>query len=160
MLTNQQYTCLVERYIDTVFRIALHYTNSAHDAEDITQNVFLALLRNQKDFESDDHIRHWLIRVAVNESKKLLRSPWRRHISFEEYLATQPEATSEDRDILGAVMALPRKYRLPIYLYYYEEYSTQEIADILKIPKGTVCTNLKRGRELLKLELQEDEENE
>ena len=160
MLTNQQYTCLVERYIDTVFRIALHYTNSAHDAEDITQNVFLALLRNQKDFESDDHIRHWLIRVAVNESKKLLRSPWRRHISFEEYLATQPEATLEDRDILGAVMALPRKYRLPIYLYYYEEYSTQEIADILKIPKGTVCTNLKRGRELLKLSLEEDEENE
>lgn len=160
MLTNQQYTCLVERYIDTVFRIALHYTNSAHDAEDITQNVFLALLRNQKDFESDDHIRYWLIRVAVNESKKLLRSPWRRHISFEEYLATQPEATLEDRDILGAVMALPRKYRLPIYLYYYEEYSTQEIADILKIPKGTVCTNLKRGRELLKLSLEEDEENE
>ena len=160
MLTNQQYTCLVERYIDTVFRIALHYTNSAHDAEDITQNVFLALLRNQKDFESDDHIRHWLIRVAVNESKKLLRSPWRRHISFEEYLATQPEATSEDRDILRSVMALPRKYRLPIYLYYYEEYSTQEIADILKIPKGTVCTNLKRGRELLKLSLEEDEENE
>jgi RNA polymerase sigma-70 factor (ECF subfamily) len=160
MITNQQYTCLVEKYIDTVFRIAFNYTGSPHDAEDITQNVFLALLRNKKPFESDAHIRHWLIRVAVNESKKLLRSPWRRHISFEEYLATQPEATSEDRDILRSVMALPRKYRLPIYLYYYEEYSTQEIADILKIPKGTVCTNLKRGRELLKLSLEEDEENE
>ena len=57
-------------------------------------------------------------------------------------------------------MALPRKYRMPIYLYYYEEYSTQEIAELLKIPKGTVCTNLKRGRELLKLSLEEDEENE
>ena len=160
MITNQQYTCLVEKYIDTVFRIALNYTGSVSDAEDVTQNVFLALWRQKKPFEGDDHIRHWLIRVAVNESKKLLRSPWRRHISFEEYLATQPEATLEDRDILRSVMALPRKYRLPIYLYYYEEYSTQEIADILKIPKGTVCTNLKRGRELLKLSLEEDEENE
>jgi RNA polymerase sigma-70 factor (ECF subfamily) len=160
MITNQQYTGLVEKYMDTVFRIAFNYTGSVSDAEDITQNVFLALWRQKKPFEGDDHIRHWLIRVAVNESKKLLRSPWRRHISFEEYVATQPEANSEDRDILRSVMALPRKYRLPIYLYYYEEYSTQEIADILKIPKGTVCTNLKRGRELLKLELQEDEENE
>lgn len=160
MITNEQYTCLVKKYIDTVFRIALNYTKSVHDAEDVTQNVFLALLRQKKPFEGEEHIRHWLIRVAVNESKKLLRSPWRRHISFEEYLATQPEATSEDRDILRSVMALPRKYRLPIYLYYYEEYSTQEIADILKIPKGTVCTNLSRGRELLKLSIQEDEDDE
>lgn len=160
MITNQQYTCLVEKYIDTVFRIAMNYTKSVHDAEDITQNVFLALWRQKKPFESDAHIRHWLIRVAVNECKKWHRSPWRHHISFEEYAATQPEATTEDRDILRAVMALPRKYRLPIYLYYFEEYSTREIADILKIPKGTVCTNLSRGRELLKLELQEDEENE
>ena len=82
MITNQQYTCLVEKYIDTVFRIAFNYTGSVSDAEDVTQNVFLALWRQKKPFESDDHIRHWLIRVAVNESKKLLRSPWRRHISF------------------------------------------------------------------------------
>ena len=121
MITNQQYTCLVEKYIDTVFRIAFNYTGSASDAEDITQNVFLALWRQKKPFESDDHIRHWLIRVAVNESKKSLRSPWRRHISFEEYAAALPDVTSESREILAAVMALSRKYRLPIYLYYYEE---------------------------------------
>ena len=160
MITNQQYTCLVEKYIDTVFRIAFNYTGSVSDAEDVTQNVFLALWRQKKPFEGDDHIRHWLIRVAVNESKKLLRSPWRRHISFEEYAAALPDVTSESREILAAVMALPRKYRLPIYLYYYEEYTTQEIADLLRLPKGTVCTHLKRGRELLKLELQEDDENE
>ena len=160
MITNQQYTCLVEKYIDTVFRVAFNYTGSVSDAEDITQNVFLALWRQKKPFESDDHIRHWLIRVAVNECKKWYRSPWRKHISFEEYAAALPDTTQGDRAVLEAVMALPRKYRLPIYLYYYEEYSTQEIADILKIPKGTVCTHLSRGREMLKLELQEDEENE
>jgi RNA polymerase sigma-70 factor (ECF subfamily) len=160
MITNQQYTCLVEKYIDTVFRIALNYTGSVSDAEDVTQNVFLALLRQKKPFEGEEHIRHWLIRVAVNECKKWYRSPWRKHISFEEYAAALPDITQGDRAVLEAVMALPRKYRMPIYLYYYEEYSTQEIADILKIPKGTVCTNLSRGREMLKLSLEEDEENE
>lgn len=160
MITNEQYTCLVKKYIDTVFRIALNYTKSVHDAEDVTQNVFLALLRQKKPFEGEEHIRHWLIRVAVNECKKWYRSPWRKHISFEEYAAALPDITQGDRAVLEAVMALPRKYRMPIYLYYYEEYSTQEIADILKIPKGTVCTNLSRGREMLKLSLEEDEENE
>ena len=159
MFTNQQYTCLVKKYIDTVFRVALSYTKNPADAEDITQNVFLALLREQKPFDSEEHIRAWLIRVAVNEGKKWLRSPWRRHISFEEYAAMLPDAADTERDILYAVMALPRKYRLPIYLYYYEEYSTQEIGDILKLPKGTVCTYLSRGREMLKLSLQEDEKN-
>jgi RNA polymerase sigma-70 factor (ECF subfamily) len=160
MITNEQYTCLVKKYIDTVFRIALNYTKSVHDAEDVTQNVFLALLRQKKPFEGEEHIRHWLIRVAVNECKKWYRSPWRKHISFEEYAAALPDITQGDRAVLEAVMALPRKYRMPIYLYYYEEYSTQEIADILKIPKGTVCTNLSRGRELLKLSIQEDEDDE
>ena len=160
MLTNQQYTCLVEKYIDTVFRVALGYTKSVADAEDITQNVFLALLRQTKPFDSEDHIRYWLIRVAVNESKKWLRSPWRAHISFEECAAVLPEATPRDREVLDAVMALPRKYRMPIYLYYYEEYSTREIGEILKMPHGTVCTNLRRGREALKLSLEEDEDDE
>jgi RNA polymerase sigma-70 factor (ECF subfamily) len=160
MITNEQYTCLVKKYIDTVFRIALNYTKSVHDAEDVTQNVFLALLRQKKPFAGEEHIRHWLIRVAVNECKKWYRSPWRKHISFEEYAAALPDITQGDRAVLEAVMALPRKYRMPIYLYYYEEYSTQEIADILKIPKGTVCTNLSRGRELLKLSIQEDEDDE
>lgn len=158
MFTNQQYTCLVKKYIDTVFRVALNYTKSMPDAEDIVQNVFLALLRQTKPFDSEEHIRAWLIRVTVNECKKWHRSPWRRHISFEEYAAALPDVADSHKDILRAVLALPRKYRLPIYLYYYEEYSTQEIADLLKIPKGTVCTNLSRGREMLKLQLMEDEE--
>lgn len=159
MYTNEEFTCLVKRYIDTVFRIAMNYTRSVPDAEDIVQDVFAALLREKKDFESEEHLRHWLIRVTVNQCKKWHRSPWRRHISYEEYVAaSDPVTPPPPKDVLGAVMALPRKYRMPIYLYYYEEYSTQEIADLLRIPKGTVCTNLRRGRELLKMNLQEDEE--
>lgn len=160
MLTNQQYTCLVKKYIDTVFRLALSYTKSPTDAEDIVQDVFFALYREKRRFETEEHIRHWLIRVTVNQCKKWHRSPWRKHISFSEYAAGMVDSGESAREILDAVMALPKKYRLPIYLYYYEEYSTEEIAEILKIPKGTVCSNLSRGRELLKIELQEGEENE
>ena len=159
MLTNEHFSCLVKKYIDTVFRVALNYTKNVPDAEDITQDVFLALLRCEKTFASEDHIRHWLIRVTVNQCKKWHRSPWRKQIPFEEYAAGLP-ASQEDRQVLEAVMALPRKYRLPIYLYYYEQYSTGEIAGILKLPKGTVCTHLSRGREMLKWNLQEGEENE
>lgn len=158
MITNEQYTCLVKKYIDTVFRIALNYTRSVQDAEDIVQDVFLALLQEKKPFETEEHIRNWLIRVTLNACRKWHWSPWRKHISLEEYAAASPSVTETDRGILESVMALPRKYRIPIYLYYYEEYSTPEIADILRIPKGTVCTYLSRGREILKLQLQEDEE--
>ena len=160
MFTNEQFSCLVKKYIDTVFRVALNYTKNVPDAEDITQNVFFALFREKKPFESEDHIRSWLIRVTINEGKKWHRSPWRRRISFEDYAAGLPDTSDRDREILRAVLALPKKYRIPIYLHYYEGYSTDEIGEILKIPRGTVCAQLSRGREMLKLELQEGEESE
>lgn len=160
MFTDQQYTSLVKKYIDTVFRLAFSYTENASDAEDITQNVFLTLLRERKPFENEEHVRRWLIRVTVNACKNHLRSPWRRHISYEEYAAALPDVQDRDRDVLRAVLELPEKYRILIYLYYFEEYSTKEIGVILKIPKGTVCTNLARGREMLKIRFQEDEDNE
>ena len=157
MFTDAQFTGLVKKYIDTVFRVAFSYLKNRDDADDVTQNVFLKLYRQTKPFDSEDHIRHWLIRVAVNESKSLLRAPWRQTESFEEYAATLSFADPERSALFYAVMALPKKYRLPIYLYYYEGYSTAELAETLKMPKGTVCVNLKRGRELLKQSLEEAE---
>lgn len=159
LFTDQQFTCLVDKYIDTVFRVALNYLRDPVEAEDITQNVFEKLLRQRVPFESEAHIKHWLIRVAINECKHLLRSPWRKHEPLEEYVRTLAFENRERSDLFCAVMALPKKYRLPIYLHYYEGYTTREIAGILKIPNGTVCTNLRRGRELLKKTLQEVEEN-
>ena len=155
LFTDAQFTCLVDKYIDTVFRVALNDLKVSADAEDITQSVFEKLLRQRKEFESDDHIRHWLIRVTINECKHLLRSPWRKVGNLDDYARTIPFETTEQSDLYLSAMELPKKYRLPIYLYYYEGYSTKEIAEILKIPNGTVCTNLRRGRELLKKHLLE-----
>ena len=159
MMENGQFTRLVGRYIDTVFRVALNYLKNPADAEDITQTVFEKLLRERKPFENDDHVRNWLIRVAVNECKKLLRSPWRRHEPLEDYERTLTFDNSSQRDLFTAVMGLPYKYRVAIYLHYYEGYSTREIGEILRVPKNTVCSHLKRGRELLRKELQEANDN-
>ena len=159
MLTNERFTCLAQRYIDTVYRVALNYLKSPSDADDITQNVFLKLLQEKKPFDSDEHVKHWLIRVTVNECKNLVRSRWWRAESMEEYAGQLAFDNQTQSDLFHMVMALPRKYRLPIYLHYYEGYSTQEIGQMLKLPKNTVCTQLKRGRELLKESLQEVDDN-
>lgn len=156
MITKEVYATLAEKYIDTVWRVAFGYVKNPSDADDITQNVFCALLKNRKDFDSEEHGRNWLIRVTVNECKKWFRSPWRRTVSFEAYAAGLEFPTPESRELLCAVMDLPVKYRMPLYLHYYEGYTTEQIARLLKIPKGTVCTNLSRGRAMLKDQLQED----
>ena len=158
MLSNEQFTCLAEKYIDTVFRVAFNYLKSSTDADDVTQNVFLKLLKEQKPFESEDHVKHWLIRVTVNECKNWVRSRWWKAESFEDYAAALTFDEPGHSDLFYAVMDLPKKYRLPIYLHHYEGYSTEEVAKLLNLPRGTVCTQLKRGRELLRKTLTEVDE--
>ena len=154
MFTDEQFTCLARKYIDTVFRVAFNYLKSAADADDVTQNVFLKLWKERKPFDSEEHIRNWLIRVTINECKTLLRSPWRNAENIDDYARTLQFETQEHSELFYAVMELPGKYRMPIYLYYYEGYSTEEISSILSIPRATVATQLRRGRELLKTFLQ------
>ena len=101
-----------------------------------------------KEFESDTHIKAWLLRVVVNLSKNHLRD--NRRVVLTELTETIPAPEGNDRqDVLDAVLALPEKYRAPIHLHYYEEYSVREIADILDLTEGAVKTRLRRGRSLL-----------
>lgn len=159
MFTDEQFTCLAKKYIDTVFRVALNYLKNGAEADDVTQNVFLKLWKEKKPFESEEHVRNWLIRVTINECKSLLRSPWRSTESFDDYAAKLSFVTPEHSELFYTVMDLPKKYRLPIYLYYYEDYSTKEVAKILGIPRATVATQLRRGRQMLKEILQEVDAN-
>lgn len=138
----------VEKYSRTVLKIAFTYTKNVPDAEDIAQDVFLALFREKKDFRSEEHLKAWLIRVAVNKSKNHVKSSWFvKRKEMPEDLSYLPK---EYNDILQAVLSLDEKYRLPIHLFYYEGYSIREISQILKMPSATVGTRLKRGREQLK----------
>lgn len=154
LLTDEQFTTYANRYMDTVYRTAYHCLASRAEAEDVTQEVFLKLLGERKTFESDEHVRNWLVRVTVNTCRNVIRSRWWNHVSIEGY--PEPAASERSGGVLESVLALPAKYRVPIYLFYYEGYSTQEVAAILKIPKNTVCTRLKRAREMLKIMIEEE----
>lgn len=154
-MTDAQFTYLTTKYLDTVFRVALSWMKHPSEAEDITQTVFMKLYREPKPFASEDHVKHWLIRVAINECKKTFRNPFHAAEDIAEYANSLRFETPEHSELYYAVMDLPQKYRVPIFLYYYEDYSTAEISKVLDIPTPTVATRLHRGRELLKKKLQE-----
>lgn len=146
---------IVERYRDMVFRLAYTYLRDPADADDVTQDVFVKLFRSTSSFESDDHLRFWLVRVTVNECKSLFRKPWRRVEDIESYAQTLEAPAEESRELLVSVMRLPEKYRVPLVLRYYAGFSTDEIARLLRIPAATVRTRLARGRQRLRAVLEE-----
>ena len=157
-MTDQRFHEAVELYGDMVFRLAYSYLKNRADAEDVMQESLLKLYTESKDFESADHEKHWLIRVAANECRKLLRSPWRRRTGpldeMEEAAAfDQPVQT----EMFRQVMALPPKYRAAVYLHYYEGYSVKEIGELLGAKVSTVQTWLMRARGQWKMKLKEAE---
>ena len=88
MLTKEEYTCLARKYMDTVFRVAMNYLKNKTDADDVTQNVLLKFYKSDVDFESEEHVKHWFIRVTLNECKNFLRFPWQKYASLEDYIET------------------------------------------------------------------------
>lgn len=155
-MDRTEYIRLANEYLDTVLRVAINSCKSLADAEDITQEVFLKLLNRNESFENDDHARKWLIRVTVNTAHDLWRSSWHQRIVPLEELPEEPVFSTEDRsELFLAVQDLPVKLRQVIYLFYYEDYSTAEIAEILGIKEGAVRTRLLRARHRLKDALKE-----
>ena len=157
-MTDAEFRLAVERYGDMLFRLAYSCTRSRADAEDVMQETLLKLYTAQKAFESPDHEKNWLVRVAVNECRRLLRTPWRRRTGpLEEAADTPVWDTPAQSELFRQVMALPPKYRAAIYLYYYEGYAVREIAALLGAKISTVQTWLLRARGQLKLRLKEAE---
>lgn len=146
----------VSRYQDMVYRIALHQIGSPADGEDAVQEVFLKLFTCQAPFDGEDHLRRWLIRVTVNHCRDLQKSPWKRRRVSLDALPVEPVFQQpEQAELYREVMALPEKYRTVLYLFYYEELSIREIAEILRIKQSAVTTRLSRARAKLKEHLAE-----
>ena len=158
MLTNEQFIQLADKHLDMVYRIAYNAVKHPSDADDVTQNVMLRLCRAAPDFASEEHAKRWLIRVALNESKRLVTSAWRQKtVPLEEQtVAPIPFDTQEESALFAEVMKLPPKYRVPLYLYYYEGYAVAEIAELLSAKESTIQTRLARARAKLKLTLTEE----
>lgn len=149
---------LVEQYSMAVYRLAYARTGNREDAEDITQETFLRLVRTAPAFRDGEHCKAWLLRVAANCAVDLHRSPWRRRsVSLEEAeQMAAPEPTEED-GMRASILELPEEYRVVVHLYYYEDLSTGEIAKVLGKREGTIRTRLSRARAMLREDLQEGE---
>ena len=156
-MCDAQYQEIVQRLADVVYRTALNATKSYYDAQDIVQNTFLKLWQTDTVFENDDHIRRWLIRVAVNESKNLRKSYYKRMVDSIDKAEEIPTFSDErDRDLYEALASMPPKYKITVHLFYYEDYTTEEIADLLCLNPATVRTRLFRARQILKKLLMEE----
>ena len=142
---------LVERYQQNLYAAAFNVCKNQMDAEDIVQEAFLQYYTSKKEFDDEQHIRAWLIRVVINKAKNCNLTFWRRNkCSLDDYIETLVFETPASKELFEEVMKLPEKYRIVIHLFYYEDYSIKEIAQSLEMPENTVKTNLKRGRQALK----------
>lgn len=119
--------------------------------QEIFQNVFLKYALSSRSFESPEHEKAWFIRVTINACKDLIKSFFRSRTVSLDQLMEQPGQLLEDhREVLEAVISLPRKYREVIYLHYYEGYTAPQISEILGKNTNTVYTLLARSKNLLK----------
>lgn len=152
---------LMGRYRDNLFAAAFSICKNAADADDAVQEAFLQYYLTEKEFDDEQHIRAWLLRVAMNRAKNANRSFWRRNkVPLEEYMETLEFEMPEDGVLFETVLNLPEKYRSVIHLYYYEDYSVRNIAEILRLTESNVKARLSRGRKLLKKELKEEWEDD
>lgn len=156
MRSEEEANRAVDLYGDTVRRICMIHLKNKADTEDIFQNVFLKYVLRTAPFDSPEHEKAWIIRVTANACKDLLRSFFRsRTVSFDVLIETPREMPEDHSDILEAVLALPEKYKDPIYLHYYEGYTAEEIGRNLGKNTNTVYTLLTRARQMLKTSLEE-----
>ncbi len=157
-MDREEYLKIADQYIDMVYRIAFNGCKNTYDADDVVQNTFMKLLKYKKGFESAEHIRNWLIKVAVNESRSIWSSSWKkRNVALDDSFEgayNEPVFAQEGQEVLyETLMELPPKYRQPLYLYYYEELSIKEISSVLKISETAVSTRLQRARQKIKEKL-------
>lgn len=148
----------IGQYADMVKHICFVYMKNESDTEDVFQDVFLKYALFSEPFLSEEHKKAWLIRVSVNRCKDVLRSFFRRYTcSLEEAAAMAAPGQEDNSHVLEAVMKLPEKYKILVYLHYYEGYSAVEIAGILHKKVNTVYTHLSRAKTELKKMLGGDE---
>lgn len=147
----------ISQYADMIYRIAVAITGNKADADDVFQETFLRLVKNQGKIQSEEHLKAWLIRVAGNCAKTMVTSPWNQ--KTQGFLGEDAKEIQETFDkqnrLLVELHGLPKKYSLVLYLFYYEGYSVKEIAGLLEKNENSIKTLLKRGRTLLRKSLQE-----
>ncbi len=147
---KQRFLEVYSRQVDTVYRVCYSFMKNASDAEDLTQETFLRLLSTKKVFENERHEKAWLIVTASNLCKDSLKKWWRKTEDLDDFPDIAAETKRED-GVLEAVLQLPAEYKDAVYLYYYEGYTTVEMAQFLNCPESTVRSRLMRGKRKLQV---------
>jgi RNA polymerase sigma-70 factor (ECF subfamily) len=125
------------------------YLKNKYDAEDAFQEVVIKIMQKAPHFQNDEHEKAWIIKVSCNHCRNIIKANTsKKHVTFNEEVALQ--TTNFEDNTLEHILNLPLHYRNVLYLYYYEGYSTKEMASILKRRDATIRTWLKRARETLK----------
>ena len=153
-----EYNSCVDKYLKMVYRISFHYFGNREDAEDVSQDVFLKLYSHNTKFESEEELKAWLIRVTTNTCHSYFRNPFRKRKTEidEKEIENIVGSSSSEQEIINrkvvmdAVMSLSERYRIVVYLHYYEEYSICQISNTLNLKETTIQTRLSRAREKLK----------
>lgn len=144
----------VRKYESRVYRTAVAIMGNRADAEDIVQDAFIKVLEKRPEFESPEHEIAWLIRVTVNLCRSRLRSKWWK--KTEPLLDSYPARSESEQQLMETILSLPAKYRIVLHLFYYEGYSTREIAVITEQKESTVRSLLTRARQKLGALLKEE----
>ena len=149
---------LIEAYQKSLYAAAFNICRNTDDANDVVQDTFIQYYTTKKQFQDEEHLKAWLLRVAINRAKDISRSFWKKNrLSIEDYADAVPFESREETGLFEAVMRLPEKYREAIHLYYYEDLSIKETARILRITEGSVKMRLSRGRSFLRDVFKEQE---
>ena len=153
---KNQFETKYELYGEMLYKIAFLYFGNSYDAEDALQEVFIKLLYTSPAFKNAEHEKAWLIRVAANHCKDVLRFRLRHPQIPIDVLAESLVMEQEQQETLTELFELPVKQRTVIYLYYVEGYQMKEIADILGISVQSVKKRMQRGREQLRVVWKEE----
>ena len=132
-MSNEDFIRAVTLFYDDIKRVAFARLRNVHDAEDITQNVFLKLHKCKKAFQDEEVLKKWLVKVTVNECRSFWRHPWNNKVILDipETISDQKEEDSDKELVFEAILSLKSSYRLVIHLFYFDNYSAKDIAEIL-----------------------------
>ena len=158
-VSDESIESVIQRYKGMVYGVALSYTKNREDADDIFQEVFLIYFKNHPVFNDEEHRKAWLIRTAMNCSKRVIDSTYRkRTVPMDELEEGSFQfQTREENAVYLALQKLPEKYRVVLHLFYFEDMSVEQISRVLHLKKTTVKVQLMRGREMMKEKLKEEE---
>lgn len=145
---------IYNRNIDAVYKVCFMYVKNKHDAEDLTQTTFLKYYKSNKVFESEQHEKNWFLLTASNTCKNHFKTWWNKStLLTEDFTIATNDLNKENLEI---ILTLPNKYKMLIYLYYYEGYKSKEIAKMLNKNESTIRSDLHKAKKILKEKLRSE----